>query len=194
MLTITKPSPDRVDIDLDGRIDADIMRAALDDLIAKSQGVKGGRMLYRIRNFELPTLGAIGPESSRRGRGLAVWATLKAYGREGHRRIVEHCLDLAQHARRPHGRVRRAAGALLRCLGVAPALASAVVDGDGGGVAAVAPRLPLLPPVVGRAPLGRGKVDALRLLAVAQRGVEEIEAFLGHHSASNLAGSSSASS
>jgi len=44
-----------------------------------------------------PTLGAIGPESSRRARSFAVWATLKAYGREGHRRIVEHCLDIAQH-------------------------------------------------------------------------------------------------
>jgi len=44
-----------------------------------------------------PTLGAIGPESSRRARSFAVWATLKAYGREGHRNIVEHCLDIAQH-------------------------------------------------------------------------------------------------
>lgn len=44
-----------------------------------------------------PTLGAIGPESSRRARGFAVWATLAAYGREGHRRIVEHCLDMAQY-------------------------------------------------------------------------------------------------
>jgi len=44
-----------------------------------------------------PTLGAIGPESSRRARSFAVWATLKAYGRDGHRRIVEHCLDIAQH-------------------------------------------------------------------------------------------------
>jgi len=44
-----------------------------------------------------PTLGAIGPESSRRARSFAVWSTLKAYGRNGHRRIVEHCLDIAQH-------------------------------------------------------------------------------------------------
>ncbi|NOR20983.1 MAG: aminotransferase class V-fold PLP-dependent enzyme [Xanthomonadales bacterium] len=45
-----------------------------------------------------PTLGAIGPESSRRARSFAVWATLKAYGRNGQRRIVEHCLDIAQHS------------------------------------------------------------------------------------------------
>jgi glutamate/tyrosine decarboxylase-like PLP-dependent enzyme len=44
-----------------------------------------------------PTFGAIGPESSRRARCFAVWATLKAYGREGHSRIIEHCLDVAQH-------------------------------------------------------------------------------------------------
>lgn len=43
------------------------------------------------------TPGAVSPESSRRARSFAVWATLKAYGREGQRRIVEHCLDIAQH-------------------------------------------------------------------------------------------------
>ena len=47
-----------------------------------------------------PNFGAIGPESSRRARGLAVWATLKAYGREGHRALVERHLDLAQHLAR----------------------------------------------------------------------------------------------
>ena len=36
------------------------------------------------------------PESSQRARGIAVWATLRAYGREGHRQMVEHHLDLAQ--------------------------------------------------------------------------------------------------
>ena len=48
-------------------------------------------------NDERPTYGAIGPESSRRARSFAVWATLKAYGREGQRRIVEHCLDVAAY-------------------------------------------------------------------------------------------------
>lgn len=48
-------------------------------------------------NDARPTPGAIGPESSRRARSFAVWATLKAYGREGQQRIVEHCLDIAAH-------------------------------------------------------------------------------------------------
>ncbi|MCA9739494.1 MAG: aspartate aminotransferase family protein, partial [Gemmatimonadetes bacterium] len=44
-----------------------------------------------------PNFGILGPESSRRARAFAVWATLKAYGREGYRTMVEHHLDLAQH-------------------------------------------------------------------------------------------------
>jgi glutamate/tyrosine decarboxylase-like PLP-dependent enzyme len=43
-----------------------------------------------------PNFGFLGPESSRRARGLAVWATLRAYGRRGHRELVERCLELAQ--------------------------------------------------------------------------------------------------
>ena len=43
-----------------------------------------------------PNLGTIGPESSRRARSLAVWATLHAYGRNGYREIVERHLELAQ--------------------------------------------------------------------------------------------------
>jgi glutamate/tyrosine decarboxylase-like PLP-dependent enzyme len=44
-----------------------------------------------------PNWGYRGPEMSRRARSFPVWATLRAYGREGHRAIVERNLDLAQH-------------------------------------------------------------------------------------------------
>ena len=43
-----------------------------------------------------PNWGYLGPEMSRRCRAFAVWATLRAYGRSGHRAIVEQSLDLAQ--------------------------------------------------------------------------------------------------
>ncbi len=43
-----------------------------------------------------PTIGSMAPESSRRARALAVWATLRAYGRDGIRAMVEGHLDLAQ--------------------------------------------------------------------------------------------------
>jgi glutamate/tyrosine decarboxylase-like PLP-dependent enzyme len=37
-----------------------------------------------------------GPEASRRARSIAVWATLRAYGRAGYRAMVERHLELAQ--------------------------------------------------------------------------------------------------
>jgi glutamate/tyrosine decarboxylase-like PLP-dependent enzyme len=43
-----------------------------------------------------PNLMNLGPESSQRARGPAVWASLRAYGRSGYREIVERHLDLAQ--------------------------------------------------------------------------------------------------
>ncbi len=46
---------------------------------------------------EHASFGYLGPEASRRARGLAVWATLRAYGREGYRSMVERHLALARH-------------------------------------------------------------------------------------------------
>lgn len=43
-----------------------------------------------------PNFGFMSPESSRRARSLAVWATLRAYGRSGYREMVERHLALAQ--------------------------------------------------------------------------------------------------
>jgi glutamate/tyrosine decarboxylase-like PLP-dependent enzyme len=44
-----------------------------------------------------PVLGSLAPEMSRRARALTVWATLKAYGRQGIREIVEQNIELARY-------------------------------------------------------------------------------------------------
>jgi glutamate/tyrosine decarboxylase-like PLP-dependent enzyme len=47
-----------------------------------------------------PAFAYHGPEGSRRARALAVWATLRAYGRAGYREMVERHLDYAQRLAR----------------------------------------------------------------------------------------------
>lgn len=49
-----------------------------------------------IGTAERPSFGDFGPEASRRARALAVWATLRAYGRRGYRDLVERHLALAR--------------------------------------------------------------------------------------------------
>jgi hypothetical protein len=65
MLKITKPSANRIEIVLSGAVDAEAMRTGLDKLIADSEGVQNGVMLYKISDPALPTLGAIGVEIGR---------------------------------------------------------------------------------------------------------------------------------
>jgi hypothetical protein len=65
MLTVTETGPGRLDVVVEGRIDAEAMRAGLDELIARSQGVEHGRMLFVVPEAVLPSLGALGVELSR---------------------------------------------------------------------------------------------------------------------------------
>jgi glutamate/tyrosine decarboxylase-like PLP-dependent enzyme len=46
--------------------------------------------------IERPSYGDRGPEASRRARALAVWATLRAYGRAGYRAMVDRHIRLAR--------------------------------------------------------------------------------------------------
>ncbi len=65
MLKVTKTDTNRLDIELDGVLDADAMREGLDALIAGSEGITGGVMMYNIDEIALPTLEAIGVELRR---------------------------------------------------------------------------------------------------------------------------------
>ena len=65
MLKITKPSANRVDIELSGKIDSEEMARGLDDLLEKSQDVNSGIMLYRIVSFAFPDMGTIAVEMAR---------------------------------------------------------------------------------------------------------------------------------
>jgi hypothetical protein len=65
MLTVSKPSGNRIDIELSGMLDAEAMGVALDNLVAASEGITNGKILYTIQDFEMPTIGAMAAELSR---------------------------------------------------------------------------------------------------------------------------------
>ena len=63
MLTIVKPSANRIDIDFRGDIDADEMRDGLDELSDLSKGMAHGVMRTRISEFSPPLLSEIEVEA-----------------------------------------------------------------------------------------------------------------------------------
>lgn len=65
MFKVTRTAEDRLDIQLEGKLEKDSMEAALDDFANESEGIKNGKMLYVINDFQFPSLEAIGVELSR---------------------------------------------------------------------------------------------------------------------------------
>lgn len=65
MFKVTRVNDRRLDLDISGKLDSEAMAKVLDEVIAKSAGMSEGRMLYRIADFNLPTIGAIAVELSR---------------------------------------------------------------------------------------------------------------------------------
>ena len=70
MLTITPHSQNRVDMTLNGKIDAQQMSAAIDEFIEITQNIEHGQMLYRMEDFHMPTLEAIGVKLSQLPRAF----------------------------------------------------------------------------------------------------------------------------
>ncbi len=65
MFKVTASGTNRLDIKLSGKLDADEMKIALDELVNKSKDIKNGKMLYEVIDFQLPTFSAIVVEFSR---------------------------------------------------------------------------------------------------------------------------------
>ena len=61
MITISKPSPNRIDMEFTGdSIDEEEMKRAIEELIAISEDIEHGQLLYRLHHFPWPSLAAVG--------------------------------------------------------------------------------------------------------------------------------------
>ena len=65
MFKVVRNGTDRLDIELSGKLNADEMKVALDELVSESEGIENGKMLYEVIDFHLPSLEAIVIEFSR---------------------------------------------------------------------------------------------------------------------------------
>ncbi len=65
MFKVIENGTNRLDIEISGKLDAESMKVALDELVSKSESIQNGIMLYTIIDFQLPTISAIGIEISR---------------------------------------------------------------------------------------------------------------------------------
>jgi hypothetical protein len=65
MFKVISNGINRLDIQMSGKLNADDMKTALDEIASKSENIENGKMLYEIIDFHLPSLGAIAIEFSR---------------------------------------------------------------------------------------------------------------------------------
>ena len=65
MFKIEQKGDNRLDMEISGKINSEEMKAILDEYVSKTQDMKNGLMLYRITEFNMPTIGAMGIEFAR---------------------------------------------------------------------------------------------------------------------------------
>jgi len=59
MFKVTPNGINRLNIQLSGKLNAEEMKIALDELVDKSKHIQNGKMLYEVIDFQLPSLAAI---------------------------------------------------------------------------------------------------------------------------------------
>lgn len=65
MFKVRKTAPNRLDIELSGKLDSKEMQTALDALESNARGIENGIMLYDVVQFHIPSLEAIAIELAR---------------------------------------------------------------------------------------------------------------------------------
>ena len=65
MFKVIPKGINRLDIEMSGKLNAEDMKIALDELVSKSKNIENGKMIYDVVNFHLPSLNAIVIELSR---------------------------------------------------------------------------------------------------------------------------------
>lgn len=59
MVKIKRVGEDRLDIEMSGKLDTEMMAKVLDELVEKSECIENGKILYDVIDYQLPSLGAI---------------------------------------------------------------------------------------------------------------------------------------
>jgi len=73
----------RLDVEMSGKLNAEDMKIALDEVVSNSKNIENGKMLYEVIDFHLPSLGAIGIEFSRLPEMFGLMGLeIKAFDRE----------------------------------------------------------------------------------------------------------------
>lgn len=65
MFKVTLKGSHRLDIEMSGKLNAQEMENALDELVSKAENIEKGKMLYDVIDYNLPSLGAIKIEFAR---------------------------------------------------------------------------------------------------------------------------------
>lgn len=65
MFKVIQNGANRLDITMSGKLNAEEMKTALDELVSKSENIEHGKMFYDVVDFHLPSLSAIAIEFSR---------------------------------------------------------------------------------------------------------------------------------